>query len=84
KAEGHSLSWLARLGERPELLGWLAFGDALKPEAAEAVARLHALGLRSVLISGDHRGAAEAVARQLGIDEVHAEVLPEDKARLVA
>ncbi|WP_163284850.1 HAD family hydrolase, partial [Enterobacter hormaechei] len=54
------------------------------PEAAEAVARLHALGLRSVLISGDHRGAAEAVARQLGIDEVHAEVLPEDKARLVA
>jgi cation transport ATPase len=47
------------------------------------VAALHGLGLRCVLISGDHRAAAEAVANRLGIDEVHAEVLPEDKARLV-
>jgi Cu+-exporting ATPase len=47
------------------------------------VAALHGLGLRCVLISGDNRAAAEAVANRLGIDEVHAEVLPEDKARLV-
>ena len=87
KAQGHSLSWLARLGrdadDSPEVLGWLAFGDEIKPGAAAAVARLHELGLRTVLISGDHRAAAESVARRLGIDEVHAEVLPEDKARLV-
>ncbi len=84
RAEGHSLSWLARLGDAPEVLGWLAFGDELKPTSAEAVVALHALGVRTVLISGDHRAAAESVARQLGIDEVHAEVLPEDKARIVA
>ena len=83
RAQGHSLSWLARLGEVPEVLGWLAFGDELKPTAAEGITLLHALGLRTVLISGDHRAAAEAVAARLGIDEVHAEVLPQDKARLV-
>jgi P-type Cu+ transporter len=83
RAQGHSLSWLARLGDRSAVLGWLAFGDEIKPAAVEAVAALQALGLRTVLISGDHRAAAEAVARRLGIDEVHAEVLPEDKARLV-
>jgi P-type Cu+ transporter len=83
RAQGHSLSWLARLGDHSEVLGWLAFGDEIKPAAAEAVAALHLMGLRAVLISGDHRAAAEAVARRLGIDEVHAEVLPEDKARLV-
>jgi len=84
KAQGHSLSWLARVGDRPAVLGWLAFGDELKPTAAAAIERLQALGLRTVLISGDHRAAAESVARRLGIDEVHAEVLPEDKARIVA
>ncbi|MFG6486472.1 heavy metal translocating P-type ATPase [Roseateles sp. BYS78W] len=84
RAQGHSLSWLARLGDRPEVLGWLAFGDEIKPAAVEAIAALHAMGLRTVLISGDHRAAAETVARRLGIDEVHAEVLPEEKAHLVA
>ncbi len=84
RAQGRSLSWLVRLGEVPAVLGWLAFGDEIKPGAAEAVAALHGLGLRCVLISGDHRAAAEAVASRLGIDEVHAEVLPEDKARLVS
>jgi Cu+-exporting ATPase len=83
RAQGHSLSWLARLGDQPEALGWLAFGDGIKPAAAEAIAALHELGLRAVLISGDHRAAAETVARRLGIDEVHAEVLPEEKAQLV-
>jgi Cu+-exporting ATPase len=84
RRQGHSLSWLAQLGEAPRVLGWLAFGDEIKPAAAEAVAALHALGVRTVLISGDHRAAAEAVAHRLGITEVHAEVLPEDKARVVA
>jgi P-type Cu+ transporter len=83
--EGCSLAWL--LAETPdagaEVLGLLAFGDRPKPGAAAAVRRLRAMGLRTVLISGDNRGAAATVARQLGIDEVHAEVLPGDKAAVV-
>ncbi|WIV98795.1 heavy metal translocating P-type ATPase [Kinneretia aquatilis] len=88
QAQGHSLSWLAALGrgkeESPQLLGLLAFGDRLKPSARQAVDRLHAMGVQTALISGDNRGAAAAVARELGIDEVHAEVLPQDKARIVS
>jgi Cu+-exporting ATPase len=68
----------------PQLLGLLAFGDALKPGAAEAVARLHALGVHTVLISGDNEGAARAIGQALGITEVHAGVLPEHKAQLIA
>ncbi|MES2959247.1 MAG: heavy metal translocating P-type ATPase [Pseudomonadota bacterium] len=87
QGDGHSLSWLAAHMANdppPALLGLLAFGDALKPGAAAAIAGLHAQGVKTVLVSGDNRGAAEAVARQLGIGDVRAEVLPEDKARVVA
>ena len=83
QAEGHTVSWLAVLGAEPRLLGLLAFGDALKPQARAAVQALQAQGIATALISGDNRGAAERVARELGIDEVRAEVLPEDKARIV-
>ncbi len=68
----------------PRAMALLAFGDVVKPEAAQAIARLQAMGLACVLISGDNAGSAAAVAGQLGIDEVRAEVLPEDKARIVA
>ncbi|MCS6763495.1 MAG: cadmium-translocating P-type ATPase [Candidatus Protistobacter heckmanni] len=64
--------------------GMLAFGDAVKPTAAEAMRKLKALGVCTVLITGENRGAAEAVAAQLGIDEVHAQVLPEEKAGILA
>ncbi|MFM2058998.1 MAG: hypothetical protein RLY71_3383 [Pseudomonadota bacterium] len=67
----------------PRLLGLLAFGDALKPGAKAAIERLHALGIRTLLVSGDHCGAAGAVAQALGIDEVRAEVLPQDKATVI-
>lgn len=83
RAEGHSVSWLVDVAAGT-VRGLFAFGDAAKPEAAAAVAALHAQGVRCVLVSGDHRGAAESVARRLGIDEVHAEVLPGDKAQVVA
>jgi P-type Cu+ transporter len=85
-AEGRSVSWMARseVGAAPVLIGLLAFGDAPRPGAAAAVAALHALGVRTVLVSGDNPGAAQATARELGIDEVHAEVLPADKAAVVA
>lgn len=68
----------------PRLLGLLAFGDALKPSAIHAIERLHALGIHTVLISGDNAGAAQAVSQSLGIKEVHAGVLPERKAELIA
>lgn len=80
-SEGRTVSWLMRQAAG----GWQAvaafsFGDEPKPEAREAVARLQAMGVRTVMISGDNRGAAEAVAASLGITEVIAEVLPGDKA----
>jgi Cu+-exporting ATPase len=83
QAQGQTVSYLAVAGTAPRLLGLLAFGDTAKPGAPAAVQRLHTMGLRTVLVSGDNRGSAEAVAAQLGIAEVRAEVLPEDKARIV-
>jgi Cu+-exporting ATPase len=84
-AQGRSVSWLADLspGQPPRALGLLAFGDHAKPGAAAAVAALQREGVRAVLVSGDNRGAAEALAREVGITEVRAEVLPADKARVV-
>ncbi|MGW7521610.1 heavy metal translocating P-type ATPase [Streptomyces sp. NPDC054796] len=63
----------------------LVVADAVKPTSAEAVRRLRALGLAPVLLTGDHRAAAEAVAREVGIgaDEVIAEVMPQDKLDVV-
>ncbi len=81
QAEGRSVSWLL---DGDTLRGLLAFGDAPKDSAAAAIGQLHALGVRTVLLSGDNRGAATAVARALGIDDVRAEVLPADKAQVVA
>ena len=83
--EGRSISWLAAeaRGAR-SLLGLLAFGDAVKAGAREAIAALHAHGVKTVLLTGDNRGSAEAAARALGIDEVKAEVLPADKAQAVS
>ncbi|MEU5215873.1 heavy metal translocating P-type ATPase [Streptomyces sp. NPDC020807] len=63
--------------------GTLTVADTVKETSAEAVARLRGLGLRPVLLTGDHRAVAEAVAAEVGIDEVVAEVLPEEKAEVV-
>jgi Cu+-exporting ATPase len=83
-SQGKTISWLVRKGEdRAELLGLLAFGDTVKATAHAAVARLHALGIRTIMLTGDNRGSAELVAKALGIDEVHADVLPGDKAAIV-
>ena len=84
EAQGRSVSWLADVTAAPALLGLFAFGDTLKADARAAIDRLHALNIRTVLVSGDNRGAAQAVARALGIDEVEAEVLPQHKADIVA
>ncbi|MBA4194011.1 MAG: copper-translocating P-type ATPase [Comamonadaceae bacterium] len=83
QAEGRTVSWLADVTDRPALIGLLAFGDTPKPGAANAVARLHALRVHTVMITGDNRGSAMAVAARLGLDHVEAEVLPADKAAIV-
>jgi P-type Cu2+ transporter len=67
-----------------EIVGALALEDQVRPEAREAVAELRRLGKRVVMITGDARNVAETVGRELGVDEVMAEVLPEDKAAKVA
>jgi Cu+-exporting ATPase len=86
QADGRTVSWLAEL--QPDgaarVRALLAFGDALRPGAAAAIAQLKSLGVRTLLISGDNAGAARAVGRALGIDDVRAEVLPGDKAAVVA
>jgi Cu+-exporting ATPase len=85
------LARLADLGRTPVIaardgavLGLAAVADAPKAEARRAVEALHAMGLQVAMITGDHRRTAEAVARELGIDRVLAEVLPPDKAGEVA
>ncbi len=60
-----------------------AVADAVRPESWEAIRRLHAQGLKAVMLTGDARPVAQAVAQELGIDTVYAEVLPEDKAAKV-
>lgn len=85
EAAGRTVSWLAeRRDGRVRVLGLLAFGDRIKPGAPSAVARLKAAGIEPVLLSGDSPGAARTVAQALGIERVHAEVLPADKAQVVA
>jgi Cu2+-exporting ATPase len=64
--------------------GALALEDEIRPEAREAVEALHRLGIRVVMITGDARQVADAVAAELGVDEAFAEVLPEDKDAAVA
>ncbi len=81
--QGRTVSWVADVGAPPVLLGMLAFGDTVKPHARAAIAQLQKQGVRTVLVTGDNLGSATLVGQQLGIDEVRAHVLPEDKARIV-
>ncbi|NHC09636.1 heavy metal translocating P-type ATPase [Stutzerimonas degradans] len=84
EAQGRTLSWLVETAPQPRVLGLFAFGDSLKDGAAEAIAALNARHIRCHLITGDNRGSARVVAEALQIDDVHAEVLPADKAATVA
>ncbi len=80
RAEGATAMYVAVNGE---IAGLVAVADPVKPTTEEAVRGLQAEGIRLVMLTGDNRRTAEAVARKLGIEEVEAEVLPEDKHEVV-
>ncbi|WP_257010782.1 heavy metal translocating P-type ATPase [Pseudomonas lundensis] len=84
EAEGRTLSWLIEQSPQPKVLGLFAFGDTLKPGALSAVQQLTERHISSHLLTGDNKGSAKVVAEALGIQDVHAEVLPADKAATVA
>jgi len=79
--KGSTLVWVAADGK---LLGLLAVADAIKPSSKNAIEALHLTSLRVAMITGDNRRAADSVARALGIDELRADALPQDKADYIA
>jgi Cu+-exporting ATPase len=81
RSQGHGVMFAAIGGK---LAGLLVVADPIKESAAEAIANLHREDVRIVMLTGDSRRTAEAVARRLGIDEVIAEVLPEQKQAKIA
>lgn len=67
------------IATKKEVLGVVMIADAIKPEAIEAVRDLHKLGIKVIMLTGDHKNTALAIAKEVGIDEVVAEVLPDEK-----
>ena len=84
QSEGFTVSWLADVTDKPVLLAAMGFGDQVRPEAAEAVRQLQVRGVLTVMVTGDNPAAAAAIARSLGIEDVRSQVLPEDKANVIA
>jgi P-type Cu+ transporter len=80
RRDGNTVVWI---GADRRIAGLIAVADPVKTSSAEAIRQLHDAGLRIVMVTGDNRTTAEAVAKKLGIDEVEAEVLPERKAAVV-
>lgn len=79
-AEGKTPLYFVRNGS---LLGCIAVADTVKPTSREAVAQLKAMGIRVLMVTGDNQATAEAIRSQVGIDEVIAQVLPQDKEQVV-
>jgi Cu+-exporting ATPase len=80
---GHSISVLTATPQADQStipLAIFAFGDALKDQAGNAVKQLHAMGIQTVMLSGDNNAAAKKVGERIGIDTVYAQVIPADKA----
>ena len=83
-AAGETVSFLAETAPRRRLLAVLGFSDTIKPGAAAAVRRLHAMGVRTMMLTGDSQAAARSAGERLGIDDILAGILPADKAAGVA
>ena len=83
EGQGRTLMWVAEVTGAPQWLGLLACADPVKPAAAPAVRRLKAMGVETVLLTGDHAGAAAPVAAALGIERVLSEIRPAQKAEQV-
>ena len=79
-AAGKTVVWV---GDGKTAQGLVAVADTVKPSARDAIAKLHEMGLSTVLITGDNAATAAAIASEVGIDEVRAEVMPEDKVNEV-
>lgn len=77
---GHTVVGVAKNGKA---LGLLAFGDLVHPDARQVISHHKRNGIRTVIISGDNAGATARVAKELGVDEAHGELLPQDKARFI-
>jgi len=84
ESQGRTVSWLIETGSQPRVLGLVAFADRARPSARAAIAALAERGIETAMVTGDSRGAAQAMARELGITRVFAEVLPEGKAGVIA
>jgi Cu+-exporting ATPase len=80
RAAGQTVVFVTIDGTRAGMIG---IADAIKPSAKQAIDELHRQNIQVVMMTGDNRATAEAVAKQLGIDQVFAEVMPEDKAAKV-
>jgi heavy metal translocating P-type ATPase len=80
---GHGADSEVFVARQGKFLGTLAIADRLRPEAKEAIASLKGMGLRTVLLTGDAKAVAEDVGKKLGVDEVAAELLPEQKLEYV-
>jgi heavy metal translocating P-type ATPase len=66
-----------------QYVGAIRIADTLRPEARDAIRALHAMGLRTELLTGDAKAVAQAIAQEVGIDVIHAEVLPDDKNAII-
>ena len=77
---GHTVVGVAR---NARVLGLLAFGDRIRDDARAVVTQLKKMGIRTVIVSGDNEGATRRVGEDLGVDEIHAGLLPQDKAALI-
>lgn len=83
KPDGAATNSLVHVAADGVLLGVIGIADSVKPDSAEAIRKLHGMGLRTVMLTGDNSAAANAIAAELKIDEVHAELLPGGKAEIL-
>ncbi|WP_199197235.1 heavy metal translocating P-type ATPase [Chroococcidiopsis sp. CCALA 051] len=81
EAEGKTVIWVAR---ESEIIGIVAVADTLRPKAVEVIKRLKQLGIEeTIVLTGDNQRTADRIAQSVGIDRVHAELLPEDKVKVI-